>query len=294
MIEGNPSTNLVKQKELVGSGELTVVKVGGSEGINLDRVCQDVAELFKSGRPIILVHGGSHETNIIAEQLGHPSVFVTSVSGHQSRHTDRETLAIFEMVYCGKINKQIVETLQRLGVNAIGLSGIDGGLLRGKRKKALRIIEGDKKRVLKDDFTGTVERVNRDLLKLLMDNGYLPVICPPAISEEGEAINVDGDRAAAMIAAEMGAAGLIILSNTPGFLGNFPDESSLVSCLDVTELQALSENPKLGRFRSKLLAAKEAIRGEVGNVIFASGCCENPITNALRGNGTVISFKPAR
>ena len=86
---------------------MLVIKAGGSEGISLEAVCADVAELVHEGQQLVLVHGGSNETNIIAEKLGHPPRFVTSVSGYQSRRTDRETLAIFEMVYCGKINKSI-------------------------------------------------------------------------------------------------------------------------------------------------------------------------------------------
>jgi len=107
---------------------MIVVKVGGSEGIDLRSVCQDVASLVREGRRLILVHGGSHRTNVVAEQLGHPPRFVTSVSGYTSRRTDRQTLKIFEMVYCGEINKGIVEMLQAEGVNAIGLSGLDGRL----------------------------------------------------------------------------------------------------------------------------------------------------------------------
>ena len=105
---------------------MIVVKVGGSEGIDLHKVCLDVASLVKDGQSLVLVHGGSHRTNVVAEQLGHPPQFVTSVSGYTSRRTDRETLRIFEMVYCGEVNKGIVEMLQAAGANAVGLSGLDG------------------------------------------------------------------------------------------------------------------------------------------------------------------------
>jgi len=158
------------------------VKVGGSEGIDLGAVCRDVASLVLEGRRLVLVHGGSHRTNIVAEKLGHPPQFVTSVSGYTSRRTDRETLRIFEMVYCGEINKGIVEMLQAEGVNAVGLSGLDGRLLEGRRKAAIKIVQDGRRRVLRDDYTGTVDRVNPHLLRLLLDNGYLPVVTPPAIS----------------------------------------------------------------------------------------------------------------
>src|SRR5262249_49960527 len=116
---------------------------------------------------MILVHGGSHLTNRIAEALGSPPRFVTSPSGYTSRRTDRRTLEIFEMVYCGQVNKGIVERLQRLRVNAIGLSGIDGRIWEGKRKSAIKIVENGKTVVLRDDYTGNVERVNTELLTAL-------------------------------------------------------------------------------------------------------------------------------
>jgi len=265
-----------------------VVKVGGGEGIDMGAVCQDVADLIKEGRELILVHGGSHETNLVAERLGHPPRFITSVSGYTSRFTDRETLEIFEMVYCGKINKQVVEKLQSLGVNAVGLSGLDGRLLEGRRKESIRVREGGKRRVLHGDYTGTVERVNTMLLRLLLDNGYLPVVTPPAISYESEGINVDGDRAAAAIAEALDATDLVILSNVPGLLRHFPDETTLIPRIERTraeEAMAFAE----GRMRKKVLGAVEALAAGVGRVIFADGRVEAPIRAALDGRGTVIA-----
>ena len=101
---------------------MIVVKVGGSKGIDLDAFCRDLATAIKGGADIVLVHGGSHETNVLSESLGKPPRFVTSISGVESRYTDRETLEIFTMVYVGKVNKYIVEQLQRHGVNAVGFS----------------------------------------------------------------------------------------------------------------------------------------------------------------------------
>jgi len=195
---------------------MIIVKVGGGEGVDTESVVKDVAELVKQGEQVVLVHGGSHETNVISEKLGHPPHFVTSISGHSSRYTDRETLEIFMMVTAGKINKLIVEQLQQLGVNAVGLSGIDGRLLEGKRKSFLRIKEGGKRKILRGEYSGVIETVNGDLLTTLLDAGYTPVIAPQAISYESEALNVDGDRAAAAIAAELNAETLVILTNVPG------------------------------------------------------------------------------
>ncbi len=267
---------------------MIVVKVGGSEGIDLAAVCADVAALVRAGQQLVLVHGGSHRTNEVAALLGHPPQFVTSVSGYTSRRTDRETLRIFEMVYCGEVNKGIVELLQAAGVNAVGLSGLDGRLLEGQRKEAIKVIENGRRRVIRDDYTGTVQRVNIDLLRLLLDNGYLPVVTPPAISFEGEAINVDGDRAAAMIAAALGADTLVILSNVPGLLRDFPDESTLIREIPRARADDFMEHAQ-GRMRIKVLGATEAIDQGVGRVIFGDARIVEPVRRALAGQGTVIS-----
>ncbi len=266
---------------------MIVVKVGGSEGIDLGAVCRDVAALLGQGQRLVLVHGGSHRTNEVAAALGHPPEFLTSVSGYTSRRTDRETLRIFEMVYCGEVNKGIVEMLQAEGVNAVGLSGLDGRLLEGRRKDTLKVIENGRRRVIRDDYTGTVETVNANLLNLLLDNGYLPVLTPPAISTGNEAMNVDGDRAAAMVAAALKASQLIILSNVPGLLREFPDESTLIRHIDPTRAQEAMEHAQ-GRMRIKVLGAVEAIQQGVGQVVFGDARIASPIQAALAGQGTVI------
>ncbi|RMG10134.1 MAG: [LysW]-aminoadipate kinase [Planctomycetota bacterium] len=269
---------------------MLVVKVGGAEGVDLGTVCADMAALAAEGQPWVLVHGGSHETNQVAEKLGHPPEFVTSVSGYTSRKTDRRTIEIFEMVYCGKRNKALVERLQALGVNAVGLSGLDGRLLEGPRKKALKVVhpETGKRLVLRDTYTGTVKKVNASLLRLLLDAGYWPVLTPPAISEEHEAINVDGDRAAARVAAALGAETLVILSDVPGVLRDFPREESLVERLPRHRIEEAQERWAQGRMRIKLLGAKEALEGGVARVILGDSRGESPVRAALSGKGTVI------
>ena len=267
---------------------LIVVKIGGGEGIDLESVCKDVATLFLGGRPMIMLHGGNYEANQVAEQLGHPPRFVTSVSGIVSRRTDRRTLEIMEMVYAGKINKRIVELLQSHGVNAVGLSGIDGRVLEGQRKETLKIVEKGRRMVLRDDYTGTVKKINTALLRLLLDNGYLPVLVPPAISFEHEAITVDGDRAAAAVAAAMGAEQLIILSNVPGLLRNFPDESSLIPHIPAAKLDEFMQFAD-GRLTTKVMGASEALEAGVPRVVFSDARGEAPLQRALAGQGTVIS-----
>jgi acetylglutamate/LysW-gamma-L-alpha-aminoadipate kinase len=267
---------------------MIVVKVGGSEGIDYDAVCNDVADLWLAGQKLVLVHGGSAETNRIAELLGHPPKFVTSPSGYTSRFTDRETLEIFEMVYCGKQNKGIVERLQRRGVNAVGLSGLDGRIFEGQHKDSVRAVENGKTRILRGDHTGTVERINVKLLVLLIEHGYLPVLTPPGSSFSGVAVNVDGDRAAAAVATGLRAEALLLLSNVPGLLRDFPDESSLIHEIPASNVERYLEFAQ-DRMKKKVLGAAEAVEGGVRRVVFGDARLEKPVTRALEGQGTVVS-----
>ncbi len=267
---------------------MIVVKIGGSDGIDYDAVADDVAALWTEGRRMVLVHGGSAETNRIAEALGHPPRFVTSPSGYESRYTDRETLEIFEMVYCGKMNKALVERLQRRDVPAVGLSGLDGRLFEGKHKKTVRAVEGDKTLILRGDHTGTVEQVNTHLLELLLDGGYLPVLTPPGASFEGVAVNVDGDRASAAVAAALGAEALLLLSNVPGLLADFPDESSLIERIPADDVASFRRYAE-GRMQKKVLGAAEAVRAGVGRVVLGDARRDRPIRRALAGEGTVVA-----
>lgn len=268
---------------------MIVVKVGGSEGINYQAVAKDAAALWKEGQKLILVHGGSSETNQLAQALGHPPQFLTHPGGLTSRITDRRTLEIFEMVYCGLVNKRIVELLQREGVNAVGLSGLDGRLFEGKRKDAVKYIENGKIKIHRGDFTGSVEKINTGLLNLLLEAGYLPVLTPPGVSYQGEAINTDGDTAASMVATSLKAEALLLLSNIPGLLANFPDESSLIGEIPAARVNdpqymAVAQ----GRMKKKVLGAVEAVQGGVGRVIFGDARGEEPIRKALAGAGTVV------
>jgi acetylglutamate/LysW-gamma-L-alpha-aminoadipate kinase len=267
---------------------MIVVKAGGNGSLDIEAVCTDIVELVQQGEQVVLVHGGSHETNVISEKLGHPPRFVTSVSGHSSRYTDRETLEIFAMVVAGRINKQLVERLQQLGVNAGGLSGMDGRLLEGKRKTTLRIVENGKRKVLRGDYSGKIERVNVGLLNALLEAGYVPVVAPLAISHESEALNVDGDRAAAAVGSALEAQKVVILSNVPGLLRDFPDERTLIPYIPLTEAPEYLDRYAQGRMKRKLLGAIEALRDGVGQVVIADGRVAQPLRRALAGQGTVI------
>ncbi len=266
---------------------MITIKVGGGAGMDYDALCDDIAALSAAGQRMVLVHGGSDETNTLAERLGHPPRFVTSPSGYTSRYTDRQTLEIFLMASAGKVNKLLVERLQRRGVNAVGISGLDGRILEGQRKSQIRIVEDGKQKILRDDWTGAIDRINAPLLTLLLDAGYLPVVAPIAASRDGDALNVDGDRAAAAIAAGLAAHSLLLLSNVPGLLRAFPDESSLIGHIPRAEIEAYMPVAQ-GRMKKKVLGAAEALAQGVGRVILADARIASPISRALAGAGTHI------
>lgn len=264
-----------------------VLKVGGGASLDHAAIAADVAARWQAGERLVLVHGGAVALNEISTRLGAPPEFLTSESGHTSRRTDRRTLEIFEMVYCGSLNKAWVERFQRLGVNAVGLSGLDGRTWEGPRKDAIRVVKDGRRLVIRDDYTGRVERVNTALLLALLGAGLLPVLTPPAASFEGEAINVDGDRAAALTAAALGAPTLVILSDVPGLLRRFPDEATLIRGIRTVELDGYMTVAE-GRMKKKVLGAQEALQAGVRRVIFADGRVADPLTRALDGQGTVI------
>lgn len=266
---------------------MLVIKIGGAAGIDSGALCRDIAALWHDGQPMIIVHGGSDETNRLAEQLDHPPRFVTTASGHTSRYTDRRTLEIFTMATAA-INRALVERLQSLGVNAIGLSGIDGRLITARRKDTIRVVENGRQRILRDDWTGAPQQINAELLRLLLAHGYLPIVAPLATSEQGAMLNVDGDRAAAAIAGALKAESLLLLSNVAGLLRHFPDESTLMRQIRRGELEAASEWAQ-GRMKKKLLGAAEALNGGVGRVIIGDGRREHPVRTALDGAGTIIN-----
>jgi len=268
---------------------MLVVKVGGSAGIDYDAFCDDAATIVTSGRPLILIHGGSSRMDAVATALGHKPEFVTSPSGIVSRWTDRQAMTIFEMVYCGEMNKGIVERLQARGVNAVGLCGMDGRIWVGPRKSAIESVENGVRRIRRGGLTGRVDHVNTELLGVLLDRGMTPVLTPPALSDDGLAINVDGDRAAAKTAAAVSADTLVILSNVPGLLANREDLTSRIARIDAAELDQAANTYAQGRMRIKLLAAGEALRSGVSRVAIGGALGPRPIQRALEGDATMIT-----
>jgi acetylglutamate/LysW-gamma-L-alpha-aminoadipate kinase len=264
---------------------MITIKIGGSVVDNLHpSTISDIKKVAKE-QGVILVHGGGKEVTKVSADLGKEPKFVVSPSGIKSRYTDKETAEIFTMVMSGKINKTIVKMLQKNGVNAIGLSGVDGKIIQAERKKRLLIInEKGRKQAIDGGYTGKITDVNATLLKSLVSQGYIPVISPIAISEESDFLNVDGDRAAAYIAGKVQADKVLFVTNVDGLLIN----EKIVNNLTLAEAKEI--RPKIGfGMEKKVLAATEALDMGVKEALIANGQRENPITSAIaHDNCTVI------
>lgn len=265
-----------------------VVKIGGSNGVATANIVCEIAQCVADGQRIVVLHGGSDLTNTLSERLDHPVRMITSPGGMVSRYTDSETLSIYAMAVAGQINTDLVASLQRQGVNALGLAGVDGRLLLARRKSAIRSVTPDGRvQILRDDYTGQIEHVNDALLRQLLDVGYTPVIAPLALSMDGERLNVDGDRAASAVAAALHADALVIMTNVPGLLANPEDQASVISTIPTDQLADYVQYAH-GRMRKKLLGAQEALQNGVPRVCIGS----NSLLDVLDGAGTVIESVP--
>jgi acetylglutamate/LysW-gamma-L-alpha-aminoadipate kinase len=265
---------------------LIVVKIGGdliAEGLP-EALIGSIVSLTKKHQ-VILVHGGGDVVTRISTELGHPPKFMISPKGFRSRYTDREEVGIFTMVMAGKINKEIVSALQSRGVPAVGLSGLDGALVRATRKKKIVALDERGRRMLMEGgYTGKIDGVNKEFLSLLVDNGYVPVVSSLAMGEKGVPLNVDGDRMASSLATAMGVDTLVLLTDMEKILM----DGNPVDTLSVYEAKAALEGIGPGMI-TKLFAAIEALEGGVGEAIISSGFVENPIESALQHKvGTVI------
>jgi len=261
-----------------------VIKLGGSAAIDVEQFLDDLATL---DRPYVLIHGAHDELDDLSCRLGHEPRLVTSASGQVSRYTDAATMDLFLMAYCGKVNKRLVSSLLARGVDAVGLSGMDGRTIQGRRKARIRVVENGKPKVLDGDYAGSIESVDIRLLSSLLEQGYVPVLTPPAAGREGEPINVDGDKLAMELAVALGAPALLIFSDTAGLLARLDDPASTVPWIDPDDLEAGLAAAQ-GRMKKKVLAAADAVTRGVGEVILASANVPRPVRSALAGAGTRV------
>lgn len=264
---------------------MIVIKIGGGEKINIENIAKDLVNLKKDN--VIIVHGGNFYLDYYSKKLGIGKHYLESPTGLKSRHTTPKVIDLMYLTYAGLANKKIVASLQKYAINAIGLSGLDGKLITGKKHDSLLVIENGKKKIIKDDLTGSVKEINLELLKALLELNLVPVITPPVLSEGGEVINVDGDKITVKIAVGFKAKVVIFLIEAEGILKDLKAENSIIKEVTKENLQDIKLQVS-GRMKRKIAECIKLLDEGVEKIIISDGRIKNPLTNALKGGGTHV------
>ncbi|MGP1496632.1 MAG: acetylglutamate kinase [Treponema sp.] len=261
-------------------GKIVVVKYGGNTMLNDElktAVMEDIVLLNTIGIKVVLVHGGGPEINHMLERIGKESKFVDGL-----RYTDSETMEIVQMVLTGKLNKEIVSRLLQKGGKAVGLSGVDSGLLKAKKSE-------------KDlGFVGDVTETNPEILLSLLDLGFIPVVSTVAIGEENESAiyNINADTAAAKIAVALKAEKFVQLTNVPGILRNIEDSESLIKRIEKTAIGSMKATGVIaGGMIPKVDCCLTALEGGVPRTHIIDGRVPHSLLIEMfsdRGIGTMI------
>lgn len=261
-------------------GKVVVVKYGGNAMLNEElkqAVMEDIVLLSTIGIKVVLVHGGGPEINHMLERVGKESKFVDGL-----RYTDAETMEIVQMVLTGKLNKDIVGILLQKGGRAVGLSGVDSGLLRAKKTD-------------KDlGFVGDVTEVNPEILISLLDKGFIPVVSTVALGEQGDdaRYNINADTAAAKIAVALKAEKFVQLTNVPGILRNVEDPTTLIKRIERTAIGSLKATGIIaGGMIPKIECCETALNGGVPRTHIIDGRVPHSLLIEMfsdRGIGTMI------
>jgi acetylglutamate/LysW-gamma-L-alpha-aminoadipate kinase len=268
-----------------------VIKVGGAlmaQGIS--NLVEDLKNVVKSHQ-VIIVHGGGPQINELTTQLGKQPKIYDTPTGMKTRHTDQDQMDIVKMAIAGYNNKTLVESLRKAGINAFGFTGLDGGAILAERKEQILIInEKGKRQILHGDYSGKVTQADSKLLNLFIKNGYVPVIGCIASSLEGDAVNVDGDRAASAVAVAINADRYISLTDVEGVYRDL-ESKDVISHMTMAEAEAFMEKTS-GGMKKKIFAALEALHEKVPNFVIYSGAVSHPISDVLEHNkGTIITQK---
>ena len=256
------------------AGKTVVVKYGGNAMINndlKDAVMSDIVLMQLVGINVVLVHGGGPEISAMLKKIG------------KERYTDRETMDVVEMVLAGKVNKGLVQLLEEHGGRAIGLCGLDGGMLTAEK---LRSNEGDL------GYVGRIVDVNTDIIIDATRNGYVPIISTVAGGENGEVFNINADVAAARIAAKLDAIKLILMTDIRGLLRDKDDENTLIPVVNVSEVPSLKNQGIIsGGMIPKIDCCVEAVRRGVNRAHILDGRIPHSILIELfsdEGIGTML------
>ena len=263
---------------------MIIVKIGGGNGININGIISDLAAINER---FIIVHGANALRDKLADSLGTPKQTLTSVKGYSSVYSDEKLLDVMMMAYAGLRNKRIVEMCHQHGINAVGLSGLDGKVIQGRRNRGIRVEKYGKKKIIRD-YSGKPEAINEGLLHLLLDNGYTPVLTVPIIDEHNVAINTENDDVVRVLQKSMQADTIINLIEAPGFLEDMEDESSVISKISPQELEDREQQVE-GRMKRKMMSFRKLFEHGASRVIISDGRIEHPVADALTGKGTVIA-----
>lgn len=261
------------------SGKIVVIKYGGNAMINenlKEQVMEDIALLWLIGVKVVLVHGGGPEISQTMEKLGKKAVFIDGL-----RVTDKETVDIVQMVLAGKVNKTLVNLIQMKGGHAVGLSGIDGGIIEATMKNEAL------------GYVGEITKIRPQPITDLLEKNYIPVISTIASDRQGNTYNINGDTAAGYIAGALNAERLIMMTDIAGILEDKDDPSTLIPQITISEAEKLYENGVIsGGMIPKVNCCIEALHRGVNNVTIMDGRTPHSILMELltdEGAGTMVT-----
>ena len=261
------------------SGKIVVIKYGGNamqtEQLK-QQVMEDIALLWLIGVKVVLVHGGGPEISQMMKKLGKEAVFVDGL-----RVTDEETVDIVQMVLAGKVNKTLVNLIQTKGGHAVGLSGVDGGIIEAKIKNK------------KLGFVGEITKIRTQPITDLLEKGYIPVISTIASDRQGNTYNINGDTAAAHIAGALGAERMILMTDIAGILRDKDDPKTLIPHVTIADAKKLYDEGIIsGGMIPKVDCCIEALTHGVKNVVIMDGRTPHSILMELltdEGAGTMVT-----
>ena len=261
------------------NGQIVVIKYGGNAMINEElkqQVMEDICLLWLIGVKVVLIHGGGPEISQTMKRLGKEAVFLNGL-----RVTDKETVDIVQMVLAGKVNKSLVNLLQIKGGHAVGLSGIDGGIIEARMKDE------------RLGYVGEITKIRTQPIMDLLEHNYIPVISTVASDRQGNTYNINGDTAAAYIAGALNAKRLIMMTDIDGILRDKDDPTTLIHKLTVSEAKGLYDEGIIsGGMIPKVDCCIEAIEKGVQTVVINDGRVPHSILMELltdEGAGTMVT-----
>ena len=282
LVEALPYLSKFKNKTIV-------VKYGGNAMLNDDlknKVLQDIVFLQCAGMRPVVVHGGGPEITRMLMQAGKKSEFVSGL-----RVTDAESVGIAEMALVGKINTDLVSRLNTLGGKAVGLNGKDATLIQAKKHLA-DVYENGEVNLVDIGYVGNVEKVNTELIEVLLDAGFIPVIAPTGVGAQGETYNINADSVAGEVAGALKAEKLLVLTDVRGIYSDYRDENSFISTLTFEKAQELIIRGKIdGGMIPKVRACITALSGGAKKTHIIDGRAEHTILMEIlsdKGVGTEV------